>query len=48
MTKVPSYVWPRVKEFIDRNAEIDRLETWWAGDERMPINLFGRRRVGKS
>lgn len=48
MTTVPTYVWPRVGEFIDRNAEIDRLGTWWASDERMPINLYGRRRVGKS
>ncbi len=45
---VPSYPWPRVDEFIDRTAELDRLEAWWAGDERMPINLYGRRRVGKS
>lgn len=48
MASVPSYVWPRVEEFIDRTAEIDRLETWWAGAERMPVNLYGRRRVGKS
>lgn len=45
---VPSYQWPRVDEFIDRIAELDRLEAWWAADERMPINLYGRRRVGKS
>ena len=48
MSTVPPYVWPRVEEFIDRTIEIDRLETWWAGDERMPVNLYGRRRVGKS
>ena len=45
---VPAYQWPRVEEFIDRTAELDRLEAWWAGDERMPVNLYGRRRVGKS
>ncbi len=48
MTRVLPYVWPRVEESIDRTAEIDRLKTWWAGDERMPVNLYGRRRVGKS
>ncbi len=48
MTSIPSYQWPRVDEFIDRTAELDRLEAWWAGDERMPVNLSGRRRVGKS
>lgn len=48
MTSVPSYEWPRVEEFIDRTTELDRLEAWWAGDERMPVNLYGRRRVGKS
>lgn len=45
---IPFYVWPRVDEFIDRDTEVDRVEAWWASDERMPINLYGRRRVGKS
>ncbi len=45
---IPLYEWPRVGEFIDRDTELARLEAWWAGDERMPINLYGRRRVGKS
>lgn len=48
MPSVPAYDWPRVDEFIDRTAEIDRLESWWDSDERMPVNLYGRRRVGKS
>lgn len=48
MTNIPPYDWSRVDEFIDRAAEIDRLEAWWASDERMPVNLYGRRRVGKS
>jgi AAA+ ATPase superfamily predicted ATPase len=48
MNDVASYVWPRIDEFIDRTAEIDRLEAWWTSDERMPVNLYGRRRVGKS
>ena len=48
MANASLHVWPRVEEFIDRTAELDRLEAWWAGDERMPVNLYGRRRVGKS
>jgi hypothetical protein len=33
-------------EFLDREEELARLEGWWAGSERMPVNLYGRRRVG--
>jgi AAA+ ATPase superfamily predicted ATPase len=40
--------WPMVEHFLDREAESARLEQWWATAERMPINLYGRRRVGKS
>ena len=43
-----TYRWPLVDEFLDREDELARLEEWWDGDERMPINLYGRRRVGKS
>jgi AAA+ ATPase superfamily predicted ATPase len=42
------YRWPLVDEFLDREEELARLEEWWAGPERMPVNLYGRRRVGKS
>jgi AAA+ ATPase superfamily predicted ATPase len=45
---VDSYSWPLVEEFLDREDELARLESWWASPERMPINLYGRRRVGKS
>jgi len=48
MAQVSPYVWPRIDEFIDRNAEIERLDSWWTSEERMPVNLYGRRRVGKS
>lgn len=48
MTAVPAYAWPRLGDFVDRTAELDRLESWWDSPERMPINLYGRRRVGKS
>lgn len=42
------YAWPRVGDFIDREGELARLESWWDTSERMPVNLYGRRRVGKS
>lgn len=45
----PAYQWPRIHEFLNRNDELERLETWWNdADACMPINLYGRRRVGKS
>jgi hypothetical protein len=43
-----TYTWPLAGEFLDRQAELTRLGTWWSGAERMPVNLYGRRRVGKS
>jgi len=43
-----TYVWPLVDEFVDREDELARLEEWWVSSERMPINMYGRRRVGKS
>ncbi len=42
------FVWPLVDEFLDRTSELTKLEDWWAEPERMPISLYGRRRVGKS
>jgi hypothetical protein len=42
------YRWPLVEEFLDRERELSRLEEWWASRERTPLNLYGRRRVGKS
>lgn len=46
---LPAYNWPRVHEFLNRNEELGRLATWWNdADDRMPVNLYGRRRVGKS
>ncbi len=42
------FTWPLVDEFLDRDAEVAVLEEWWASAERMPISLYGRRRVGKS
>jgi AAA+ ATPase superfamily predicted ATPase len=42
------YEWPLVEEFLDRQTQLARLEEWWASGERMPLNLYGRRRSGKS
>jgi uncharacterized protein len=36
-------------DFLDRTAELDVLERWWADEaDRFPLVLYGRRRVGKS
>ncbi|MCC5949024.1 MAG: ATP-binding protein [Nitriliruptoraceae bacterium] len=36
-------------EFLNRDEELERLEQWWRdAEDRMPVNLYGRRRVGKS
>jgi AAA+ ATPase superfamily predicted ATPase len=44
----PIFEWPSVEEFVDRQAELAELETWWASRERRPVSLYGRRRCGKS
>lgn len=45
---IEPYEWPAVGEFCNRRADLDALEEWWATDSREPINMYGRRRVGKS
>jgi AAA+ ATPase superfamily predicted ATPase len=45
---VKTYRWPALKEFRDRTKELGDLEAWWSSASREPINLYGRRRVGKS
>lgn len=42
------YDWASEKEFLGRETELTRLNEWWEGSSREPINLYGRRRVGKS
>src|SRR5688572_18963177 len=35
--------------FLDRDADLQRLEAWWADErDRNALALYGRRRVGKS
>jgi AAA+ ATPase superfamily predicted ATPase len=46
---VEEYRWRAVNQFVGREEELARLERWWrASAQSSGINLFGRRRVGKS
>jgi AAA+ ATPase superfamily predicted ATPase len=45
---IKNYRWPALTEFRDRTKELADLEAWWSSTSRDPINLYGRRRVGKS
>lgn len=46
---VEGYTWQAVSQFVGREEELARLERWWrAPVHSSGINLFGRRRVGKS
>jgi uncharacterized protein len=43
------YDWPVREEFLNREADLARLEAWWKSNaERNAVALYGRRRVGKS
>lgn len=42
------YNWPIRDRFLNREADLARLEEWWRGEDRNAIALYGRRRVGKS
>lgn len=42
------FEWPMADKFLNRTGELARLEDWWESPELMPINLYGRRRAGKS
>jgi len=43
-----TFLFPARDRFLDREADLARLEDWWAGTERNALALYGRRRVGKS
>lgn len=46
---MPLYTFLNHTEFLDREAELDRLGRWWADEgDPFPLLLFGRRRTGKS
>lgn len=46
--KIASFEWASVDEFINRSAELARMESWWEGTTGQPLAILGRRRVGKS
>lgn len=43
-----AFRFPAVDRFVNRDADLARLEEWWAGADPNALALFGRRRVGKS
>lgn len=42
------YAWPLVDQFVGREGELARLQQWWVSTTSEPVNVYGRRRVGKS
>lgn len=43
------YLFPDHGEFLDRRAELGRLDRWWGDDhDSFPLLVYGRRRTGKS
>lgn len=46
--KIPVFKWSAEPRFIGRQNSLAELERWWADENADPINLYGRRRVGKS
>lgn len=45
---VTPYTWAAASTFVGRATELEQLEIWWNSTTTSGINLFGRRRVGKS
>lgn len=45
---VPVYHWPAEAKFIGREAAQTQLLRWWEDDGADHLNMYGRRRVGKS
>jgi uncharacterized protein len=45
---VPTYEFAARGEFLNRRADLARMEDWWSGRSRDALVLYGRRRVGKS
>ena len=45
---VPIFNFPPAGEFMGRTEQLATLEDWWAAPSGKPINMYGRRRVGKS
>lgn len=45
---VPRYEFAAHGSFLNRQADLARMEDWWTGRSRDALVLYGRRRVGKS
>jgi hypothetical protein len=45
---LPRHEWAARGEFLNRDDDMARLADWWEGEDRNPLALYGRRRVGKS
>src|SRR5690242_13037272 len=45
---VDAFSFPAHDRFLNRTADLARLEDWWSGGEQNALALYGRRRVGKS
>jgi uncharacterized protein len=45
---IGEYSWSAADQFIGRADDLARLDMWWNRPGAEPINLYGRRRVGKS
>lgn len=43
-----TFTFPALNRFLDRSADLARLEDWWSGSEGNALAVYGRRRVGKS
>ena len=42
------YEFPARARFVNRESDLAAMERWWASGDRNALNLYGRRRVGKS
>jgi AAA+ ATPase superfamily predicted ATPase len=45
---VEPFAWAQTGRFVNRAADLERMEEWWASPTRDALALIGRRRVGKS
>ena len=46
--KAMLYEFPAIDRFVNRERDLDALDSWWRSGDRNALNLLGRRRVGKS
>ncbi len=46
--QIESFEWASLDEFVNRTAELARMDSWWETPTRQPLAILGRRRIGKS